>query len=54
MEKGDKLKGKKIVGIKYFDNEHSKTTEKLFILEDASEWMLSDEGLHKVGKSEVK
>ncbi len=51
LKKGDKLKEKGIVEVKYFDNEQTKSTEKLFTLDDGSEWMLTDDGLHKVESS---
>jgi hypothetical protein len=51
LKEGDELKGKKIASVKYFDNEQTKSTEKLFVLDDGSEWMLTNDGLHKVESS---
>ena len=53
LKEGDLLNGKKIVEVKYFEDDYRKSTSKLFILEDGDEYMLSDDGLNKVEHSET-
>jgi hypothetical protein len=54
LKEGDLLNGKKIVEVKYFEDDYRKSTSKLFVLEDGSQYMLGDDGLSKVEHSETK
>jgi molecular chaperone GrpE len=47
LKEGDKLKGKKILKIEFFEDKEEGKNLKIFHLEDGSEWDLSNEGLKK-------
>lgn len=54
LNKGDLLKGKKVIKILILEDEHHKTSTKTFVLEDGTAYLLDDEGLHKIEYFETK
>ena len=51
LQKGDSLKGKKIIKIDFYEDKYSGDHLKIFHLEDGSEYFLDNSGLRKVEQS---
>jgi len=47
LKEGDKVKGKKIVKINFYEDKYSENHFKIIQLEDVSEYLLEDKGLKK-------
>lgn len=52
LQKGDFLKGKKIIKINFYEDKYNGDHLKLFQLEDGSEYFLDNSGLRKIEQSE--